>query len=144
MFRLQVRRALARSYESAFCTTDEHHFLLVDTSASSYGRPYHSVSQSAERALLSHTALDMPRSGIRVVMDLAWKLEAEGKEILHLEVGQPDFGAPPHAIEAAQQALSEGLTKYIPNAGLNGLRRSVARTYIERGSRYSTTAYSKT
>eukprot|EP00935_MAST-01C_sp_MAST-1C-sp1_P002079 g2079.t1 len=87
---------------------------------------------SAPRKLLARAAREVPRSGIREVMDLAWALEAQGKEIIHLEVGQPDFAAPVHAIDAAKEALDSGHTKYIPNAGIQPLREAIAAIYRQR------------
>lgn len=73
----------------------------------------------------------MQRSGIRVMLEAAWDLEAEGHEVLHLGVGQPDFPAPAVAILAAKQALDDGMTNYIPNAGLPGLRQAIATMYSQ-------------
>jgi aspartate aminotransferase/aminotransferase len=95
-------------------------------------------SDCQPRKQLSKTASDVPRSGIRAVMDLAWKLEAEGVRVMHLEVGQPDFAAPAHAIEAAKTALDQGHTKYIPNAGITSFRQSVANMYNRRESTVNT------
>ena len=64
----------------------------------------------------------MERSGIREVMDQALKLP----DVIHLEIGQPDFATPDHIIEAAHQAAVEGYTRYTPNAGLPSLRRAIA------------------
>ena len=41
-------------------------------------------------------------------------LEAQGREIIHLEIGEPDFATPDHIIEAACRALREGWTHYTP------------------------------
>lgn len=63
----------------------------------------------------------MRRSGIRELMDFA----AGFPEVLHLEVGEPDFPTPPHIVEAACAALREGYTKYTPNKGLPSLREAI-------------------
>jgi len=76
----------------------------------------------------------MPRSGIREIMDLAWAQEALGKRILHLEVGQPDFDSPPHALQAAKNALDTGQTRYISNAGTASVRKAVADMFNRRDS----------
>ena len=68
-------------------------------------------------------AARMPRSGIREIMDLSAKLASA---CIHLEVGQPDFPAPPHVISATQEQVPTH-THYIPNAGLTELRQAVAR-----------------
>jgi aspartate/methionine/tyrosine aminotransferase len=52
-------------------------------------------------------------------------LEAQGKHVLHLEIGEPDFPTPPHVVEAGIRALRDGATKYGPPPGLPGLREAV-------------------
>ena len=83
---------------------------------------------------LSRVPSELKRSGIRRVMEMVWKLEAQGKRVVSLCVGQPDFPAPALAIEAAQASLANGDTKYISNAGLPSLRDAVAAHYTERAS----------
>lgn len=73
--------------------------------------------------LAAATAASMPRSEIRDVMDLAWEI---GEDVLRLEVGEPNFPTPAHAVEAAAQAARDGHTKYLPNAGLPALRAALA------------------
>ncbi|MFQ5656867.1 MAG: pyridoxal phosphate-dependent aminotransferase [Candidatus Methylomirabilales bacterium] len=53
-------------------------------------------------------------------------LEREGRSIIHLEIGEPDFPTPPHIVEAAKRALDDGYTRYGPAAGLPELREAVA------------------
>ena len=60
------------------------------------------------------------------VLVRARELEARGKEIVHLEIGEPDFPTAPHIIEAAAHALRDGWTHYGPPAGLPQLRQAVA------------------
>jgi aspartate aminotransferase len=64
----------------------------------------------------------MPRSGIRAFMDLAW---AAG-DVIHLEVGEPNFPTPSHIVEAAARAARDGQTRYVPNAGVPELRQAIA------------------
>ncbi len=64
----------------------------------------------------------LDRSGIREVMDLAASLE----NVLHLEVGEPDFPTPPHVVEAAQRAIADGVVKYTVSRGLPTLRELIA------------------
>jgi aspartate aminotransferase len=64
----------------------------------------------------------MPRSGIREIMDLAWRTP----DCLHLEVGEPDFGTPEHIREGGVRAIQEGKTRYTPNAGIPELRAALA------------------
>lgn len=53
-------------------------------------------------------------------------LEAQGRSIVHLEIGEPDFQTPQHIIDAAKQALDEGWTHYGPAQGLPELRAAIA------------------
>jgi aspartate aminotransferase/aminotransferase len=67
-------------------------------------------------------AQQMPRSGIRVILDLAARIPG----VIHLEIGQPNFPTPPHIVEAAYQAMQHGFTGYTPNAGLFSLCEAIA------------------
>jgi aspartate aminotransferase len=60
------------------------------------------------------------------VLVRARALEAQGRSVIHLEIGEPDFDTPGHIVAAAQQALEEGMTHYGPGAGLPELRQAVA------------------
>ena len=60
------------------------------------------------------------------VLVRARALEATGKEIIHLEIGEPDFPTAPHIIEAAAKAMRDGFTHYGPSAGLPQLREAIA------------------
>jgi len=64
--------------------------------------------------------------GAYAVLARAQELEAQGKKIIHLEIGQPDFPTPEHASAAGIQAIVEGKTKYNPPAGLPALREAIA------------------
>ncbi|MGH9344763.1 MAG: pyridoxal phosphate-dependent aminotransferase [Terriglobia bacterium] len=60
------------------------------------------------------------------VLARAKQLEAQGKDIVHLEIGEPDFPTAPHIVEAGVQALRDGWTHYGPSVGLAELREAVA------------------
>jgi aspartate aminotransferase len=60
------------------------------------------------------------------VLAKAKKLEAQGKHVIHLEIGQPDFPTPPHICAAAFQAMQQGYTGYGPADGLIELRTAIA------------------
>src|SRR5438094_2951463 len=60
------------------------------------------------------------------VLVRARALEAKGRSVIHLEIGEPDFPTPAHIIEAAKQALDEGWTHYGPTQGLPELREAIA------------------
>ena len=73
----------------------------------------------------------MSRIGTETAFEVlvrARALEARGRSIIHLEIGEPDFKTPRHIIEAAKQALDEGWTHYGPTQGLPELREAIAET----------------
>jgi aspartate aminotransferase len=61
------------------------------------------------------------------VLARAKALERQGKEIVHLEIGEPDFDTPAHIRDAAKRALDDGATHYGPAAGLPELREAIAK-----------------
>lgn len=61
------------------------------------------------------------------VLAKARALEAQGKEIIHLEIGEPDFDTPRNVVEAGVKALQGGWTHYGPSAGLPELRAAIAK-----------------
>jgi aspartate aminotransferase len=65
------------------------------------------------------------------VLNRARALEKQGKEIIHLEIGEPDFNTPANVVEAGVNALHEGWTHYGPAAGLPDLRQTIAE-YVSR------------
>ncbi len=58
-------------------------------------------------------------------------LEAQGKDMIHLQIGEPDFDTPPHIVEAAVKALRDGQTHYCPAPGIPQLREAAA-DYLSR------------
>src|SRR5690348_486456 len=71
----------------------------------------------------------MSRLGSEGAFDVlvrARELEAQGKEVIHLEIGEPDFPTAPNIVDAAKRALDQGWTHYGPPAGFPDLRRAVA------------------
>jgi aspartate aminotransferase len=65
------------------------------------------------------------------VLNKARALERQGKSIIHLEIGEPDFDTPANVIEAGVDALHHGWTHYGPSAGLPELRQTIA-DYVSR------------
>jgi aspartate aminotransferase len=65
------------------------------------------------------------------VLNKARALERQGKSIIHLEIGEPDFSTPANVVEAAVDALRGGWTHYGPSAGLPELRQTIA-DYVSR------------
>ena len=66
------------------------------------------------------------------VMAAAARLEAQGRRVVHMEVGQPAAAAPSAAIAAARAALSSGALGYTETLGIGSLRQRIARSYGER------------
>jgi len=71
----------------------------------------------------------MSRIGTESAFDVlvrARALEAQGKDVIHLEIGEPDFPTPKHIVDAGKLALDEGWTHYGPSQGLPELREAIA------------------
>ncbi|HEY1771371.1 MAG TPA: pyridoxal phosphate-dependent aminotransferase [Chthoniobacterales bacterium] len=76
----------------------------------------------------------MARLGTETAFEVLVKaraLEAKGRDIVHLEIGEPDFDTPDNIIEAACDALHKGFTHYGPSAGLPALRETIAQYVSE-------------
>ena len=74
-------------------------------------------------------ATRMSRLGTETAFEVlarAQALERKGRDVVHLEIGEPDFDTPKHIRDAAVQALNDGWTHYGPSAGLAEMREAVA------------------
>jgi aspartate/methionine/tyrosine aminotransferase len=80
---------------------------------------------------LAHSLARLGTETAFSVLARARELEREGREIVHLEIGEPDFDTPAHVREAASAALRAGETHYCPSAGIPELREEAAR-YLAR------------
>src|ERR671936_816189 len=67
------------------------------------------------------------------VLARARALEAEGRKVIHLEIGEPDFDTPGHIVEAAAEALRQGFTHYVAAPGLPELREAVGDYFARTG-----------
>ncbi len=83
--------------------------------------------------ITTHTELKLAKRMSRLGMETAFEvlakaraLEAQGKDIVHLEIGEPDFDSPSNVIDAGVKAMRGGWTHYTPSAGLPALREAVA------------------
>ncbi|MDR3354838.1 MAG: pyridoxal phosphate-dependent aminotransferase [Synergistaceae bacterium] len=65
------------------------------------------------------------------IMAAANELEAQGRSVIHLEIGQPDFRTPRNISEAAYKAINDGHTGYTPTAGIAPLREAIAKYCAE-------------
>ncbi len=75
------------------------------------------ISQALSRIAPSRTS---------AMTDRATELRAEGRDIISLSVGEPDFPTPPHVVDAAKAALDAGQTRYTPVGGTAALKRAAA------------------
>ncbi|MFZ1131693.1 MAG: aminotransferase class I/II-fold pyridoxal phosphate-dependent enzyme, partial [Terriglobales bacterium] len=73
------------------------------------------------------------------VLNRARALEKQGKEVIHLEIGEPDFDTPANIVDAAVDALHMGWTHYGPAAGLPDLRQTIA-DYVSRTRKVAVTS----
>src|ERR1043166_798950 len=83
----------------------------------------------------------MVRLGTETAFEVLVKaktLEAQGRDIIHLEIGEPDFDTPANIIEAGCDALRKGFTHYGPSAGLVELRETIAK-YVAQTRRVNVT-----
>jgi aspartate aminotransferase len=88
-----------------------------------------SAIESELRSVRVELAKRMERLGTETAFSVLAKakaLEAQGREIIHLEIGEPDFDTPSHIVEAACRALRNGHTHYTPTAGIPELREAIA------------------
>ncbi len=78
---------------------------------------------------MQHLATRMSHLGTETAFEVlarARALERQGKDVIHLEIGEPDFDTPRNIVEAGMRALSEGFTHYTPSAGIDDLRAAIA------------------
>jgi aspartate aminotransferase len=76
---------------------------------------------------LAERSCYLRQEGAYEVLAKANALEEQGRDIIHLEIGQPDFGTFPNIAMAGIKAISEGKTRYNPSSGLHELRYAIAR-----------------
>lgn len=82
--------------------------------------------------LVSKKAQEMPPFIVMDVLEKAKEMEAQGQEIIHLEVGEPDFDTPEPVKEAAIRALKDGDTHYTHSLGKLELREAIAEHYYHK------------
>ena len=75
--------------------------------------------------------------GAFAVYATARALEAQGRDVIHLEIGEPDFETPAHIVDAGVRALRDGMTHYTQSSGIPELRDAIATSAGERGIRAS-------
>ena len=80
---------------------------------------------------LSRRAADIQPFHVMELLRRARELEAQGRDIIHMEVGEPDFATPQPVIDAATRFLAGGDVHYTPALGLPKLREAIARMTTE-------------
>ncbi|MFH1113730.1 MAG: pyridoxal phosphate-dependent aminotransferase [Pseudomonadota bacterium] len=83
-------------------------------------------------ALISKISQDIPPFLVMDVLERAVEMARGGLDVIHLEVGEPDFDTPPNIVEAGIEALRAGKTHYTPSTGILELRNAVAGHFAER------------
>jgi aspartate/methionine/tyrosine aminotransferase len=84
------------------------------------------------RILTARRAEEIEPFEVMDVLSRAHALEAEGRHVVHMEIGEPDFTAPQPVVEAGVRALREGRTAYTAALGLPALREAIAAHYREK------------
>lgn len=87
------------------------------------------ATESARRHEAAKRMGDIAPFYVMDILARAKALEAEGRTVIHMEVGEADFATPSAILAAGQQALASGLTRYTPAAGIWELRTAIARDY---------------
>lgn len=82
--------------------------------------------------MLSEKVANIPPFYVMEVLERAQQLEEQGKSIIHLEIGEPDFPTAEHICNAAKDAMCTGNTKYTHSQGLIELRQAIAKNYKDR------------
>jgi aspartate/methionine/tyrosine aminotransferase len=84
------------------------------------------------RILTARRAAEIEPFRVMDVLSRAHALEASGRRVVHMEIGEPDFTAPEAVVEAGVRALRDGRTAYTATLGLPELREEIARHYAQR------------
>lgn len=82
--------------------------------------------------MISKKSLDIPPFLVMDVLEKAYEMERKGENIIHLEVGEPDFETPKCIKKACQKAIREGKTKYTHSLGLWELREAIAEQFAKK------------
>jgi aspartate aminotransferase len=80
---------------------------------------------------LSRIASQLSGQKMFQIMDKARAIEATGREVIHLEIGDPDFATPPSVVAACKQALDAGMTHYVSSYGMEELRAAGAEATLK-------------
>ena len=87
----------------------------------------------AKKSMLAKRMSRLGTESAFEVLARARALEAEGRRIIHLEIGEPDFDTPPHIVDAAAEALHAGFTHYNPAPGYPEVRDAIGEFFGRTG-----------
>jgi aspartate aminotransferase len=87
------------------------------------------LSQSSASSILSTRVQAIKESPTLAITAKAGKYKAEGRPIIGLAAGEPDFDTPQHIKDAAKQAIDSGFTKYTPVSGIPGLKKAIVNKF---------------
>jgi aspartate aminotransferase len=90
------------------------------------------TTTAGEGPRLTRRVIELGVEGAFAVFAEARRLQGEGRDVVHLEVGEPDFPTPAHIVEAGVRALRDGLTTYVQSSGIPELRSAIAASMAER------------
>jgi aspartate/methionine/tyrosine aminotransferase len=82
--------------------------------------------------MIARRGRDIPPFLVMEILEKALQMEREGREIIHMEVGEPDFDTPACVKEAAREAMLRGMTHYTDSRGIPELREAISRHYYEK------------
>ena len=88
------------------------------------------MAKKIAKIKVSRRLQDVNAFHVMSLMAEAKKLEAEGHQVIHMEMGEPDFSTPQPIIDAGIESLQSGLTHYTPTLGLPALREAIAKFYL--------------
>lgn len=91
------------------------------------------MSTQLEKSLCSGRVCDLTPFLVMEILERAQAMSRQGLDVIHLEVGEPDFDAPPAVVAAADRAMRDGHTHYTHSMGLPELREAICEQY---GARY--------
>ena len=96
------------------------------------------MNPTTTATMLSKLVMEMQESATLKMAKMARELRAQGKDIIDMSLGEPDFDTPVHIKDAAKAALDAGYTKYTPVNGLPELREAIVRKLArENGLQYT-------
>jgi len=89
-----------------------------------------------QEQLASRRVAEIQPFEVMEILARAQRLEASGRKVVHMEIGEPDFTAPEPVVQAGVRALQGGLTAYTASLGLAALREAIAGHYAQRFDRH--------